>query len=106
MNNLTMTATILGKPQTSQTHEKALRARFSVQSDGGELPLRFLILAYGHQAQTASELQDGDEVMVSGRMVVNEGTRTMAVICNALEFLFEGEQANGTSAEQNVSTKT
>jgi len=104
VNNLTMTATILGKPQTSQTHEKALRARFTVESDGGELPLRFLILAYGHQAQTASELQDGDEVMVSGRMVVNAGTRTMAIICNALEFLFEGEQANG--AEQNSSTET
>ena len=107
MNNLTMMATIIGTPETSQTNEKALRARFTVQTDGGQLPLRFLILAYGNQAQTVSELRDGDEVMVSGRMVVNAGTKTMAVIANSVEFLFEGEQANGESGtEQNSSAKT
>jgi hypothetical protein len=106
MNNITMTATIVGTPQTSTTHERALRARFTVETSGGELPLRFIILSYGNQAKAASALQDGDEVLVTGRMVASAATKSIAVICNALEFLFEGEQANGTSAEQNVSTKT
>ena len=91
MNTLTMVATIIGAPQTSQTGEKALRARFTVETSGGELPLRFVILAYGNQAKTVSELRAGDEILVSGRMVVSAGTRTMAVIANSVEFLFEGE---------------
>jgi hypothetical protein len=69
VNSLILNGVVVGNPKASQTKEGAAKCVFVVETDGRDLPLRFNVLAFGGPGETASKLIDGDEILLSGRMV-------------------------------------
>jgi hypothetical protein len=82
-----MNARTIGAPKDSATQTGTAKTLFMVETDGGELPLRFSCVAFGACAEKASQLAEGDEVLLTGRMTASAYGRSMTVVCNALEIL-------------------
>jgi hypothetical protein len=97
MNSLILNGNVLGNPKITQTKDGATKTILTVETDGKDLPLRFTVLAFGGVAEKASRLVDRDEILLSGRMVASAPTKTMAIVANSLEFLFD-EAQNETTA--------
>ena len=95
MNSVILNANVVGNPKISQTQNGATKAVFTVQTDGRDLPLYFQIVAFGNPAETASRLLDGDEILISGRMVASAVTKTMSIIANGIEVLTEETEKSG-----------
>src|SRR2546430_4458975 len=89
MNSLILNGVVVGNPKASQTKEGATKCVFVVEIDGRDLPLRFTVVAFGGPGETAGSLVDGDEILLSGRMVASVPTKTMSIIANNIEFLTE-----------------
>src|SRR5437879_5293487 len=89
MNSLILNGVVVGNPKASQTKEGATKCVFVVETDGRDLPLRFNVLAFGGPGETASKLLDGDEILLSGRMVASVPSKTMSIIANNIEVLAE-----------------
>jgi hypothetical protein len=98
MNSLVMSGRLIDDARTSAGATPLTRLTFEV--DGGELPLRFLVLCYGTQSNRAAELKGNDVVLVSGRMVASARNKTMAVIANGVEFLYENGEQDGKSTSK------
>ena len=100
MNSIILSGVVASHPKTSETKDGALKTTFTISTDGRDLPLHFTVLSFGNRAGTASKLVQGDEVLLSGRLVASAPTRTMSIVANSIEFLFEnGEQNDNESTK-------
>lgn len=100
MNALILNGVVVNHPKTSETKDGALKTTFTISTDGRDLPLHFSVLSFGNAASTASKLIQGDEVLVSGRLVASLITKTMSIVANSIEILFEnGEQNDNESTK-------
>jgi len=93
MNSVILNGNVVGTPKITQTKDRQNKAVLTVTTDGRDLPLNFSVIAFGRPADTASKLIDGDEVLISGRMVASAATKTMCITANAIEFLFDEADA-------------
>ena len=95
MNSLILNGVVVGDPKATTTKEGAAKCVFVVETDGKDLPLRFTVIAFGNPAEMASKFLDGDEVLIAGRMVASAFNKTMAIVANAVELLYESEGTAG-----------
>jgi len=101
MNSVILNGVVSSHPKTSETKDGALKTTFTISTDGRDLPLHFTVLSFGNPASTASKLIEGDEILVSGRLVASSITKTMSIVANSIEILFENGEEN-----DNESTKS
>src|SRR5712692_4121728 len=97
MNSLILNGVMVGDPKATTTKEGAAKCVFVVETDGKDLPLRFTVIAFGGPAEAASKLLDGDEILIAGRMVASAFNKTMAIVANAVELLFD--ESEGTAGK-------
>ena len=89
MNVITMNGCAVGSPKDGATQTGTVRTTFVLETDGGELPLRFNCICFGACAEKAAGIVDGDEVLLTGRMTASTYTahRAMTVVATNLEIL-------------------
>lgn len=87
MNTIVMNGRAVGAPKDGVTQSGTPKTTFTVETDGGELPLRFSCIAFGPCAERAVELADGNEILLTGRMTASAYSRAMTVVVNGLEIL-------------------
>ncbi len=87
MNVLTLTGRAVGSPKDSATQTGTAKTMFVLETDGGELPLRFACIAFGACAERASQIVDGDEILLTGRMAASAFNRSMTVVVSSMEIL-------------------
>jgi hypothetical protein len=87
MNVITMSARAVGSPKQSATQSGTTKTLFVVETDGGELPLRFSCVAFGSCAEKAASLAEGDEVFLTDRMTASAFGRSMTLVVNGMEIL-------------------
>lgn len=91
MNVLTMNARVVGAPKDGATQTGTPKCTFTIETDGGELPLRFNCISFGPCAERAVEMTDGDEILITGRMTASAYSHSMTVTVSNLEILTGGE---------------
>lgn len=103
MNALIMNGRVVGSVKASQTREGAAKAVLTIETDGRDLPLRFHIVSFGNAAKAASQLIEGDEVLISGRMVASTVTKSMSIVANSIETFefFNGEDHASIDSNEN-----
>ena len=87
MNVVTMNGRAVGSPKDGATQTGTAKCMFVIETDGGELPLRFSCICFGVSAERASQVKDGDEVFFTGRMAASAFNRAMTVVVSNLEIL-------------------
>jgi single-stranded DNA-binding protein len=100
MNSVILNGNVIGTPKVTQTKDGQTKANLTVRTDGRDMPLNFSVIAFGRPADTASHLIEGDEVLISGRMVASAVTKTMAITANAIEFLFDEPETSETPSTE------
>jgi len=95
MNTVTMNGRMVGPPKEGSTQTGTPKAIFLIETDGGELPLRFSCICFGSNADLAGKLAEGDELLLAGKMTASAHTayRAMTVVVTNLEILKRGEAA-------------
>jgi single-stranded DNA-binding protein len=87
MNILTMSARAMSYPNTRETENGTMKSTFTVETAGGELPLRFNCLAFGTTSDVASKIVEGDLLLLTGRLTTSALTRSMTVVVTRIEVL-------------------
>jgi Single-strand binding protein family len=99
MNVVMLTGEVVSAPKVSAATDGTPKTSFTIEVDGGTLPLRFAILCFGGTANTAAQLVEGDCIALSGKMTAHAFTRSMNVVANQIEILTETEQENPNEHE-------
>jgi hypothetical protein len=76
-----------GPAKNGTTQNGTAKSTFVIDTDGGELPLRFACVCFGACAERASQIVDGDEIFLTGRMTAGAYSRTRTVVVSAMEIL-------------------
>lgn len=100
MNILTLNGFALSNAVARENGRGTLKTNFTVETDGGELPLRFNCIAFGTSAERAAKIIEGDEVILSGRLNANAATKKMTVVVNSIEILTEDSEENPNDGEK------
>lgn len=92
MNVVTMDARVIGTPKEGKTQTGTPKCTFLVETDGGELPLRFACISFGPCAERAVEMTEGDEILITGKMTASAYNRAMTLVVSNLEVLIQKEK--------------
>jgi single-stranded DNA-binding protein len=99
MNSLILNAIVVGDPKLSVTKADATKALFQISTDGRDMPLHFQCVCFGAPAQVAAGMYDGDEILISGRLVANTVTRGITLVVHSMEIL-SSNQPEGETERQ------
>jgi hypothetical protein len=100
-----MQGVLVGAPKSSETNTGTLKTIFTLSTDGRDLPLYFHVVSFGLPAAAAAKLVDGDAILLSGRMVASTATKTLSIVANSIENLFDSEETNDDASPASA-TKT
>jgi single-stranded DNA-binding protein len=92
MNSIILNANVVTAPKMTQTKNGSWKAMFQVSTDGRDMLLHFSCVCFGATADIASELREGEEILISGRLVANTATRGVSLVVHALEILSSDEE--------------
>ena len=98
MNAVILTGTICGKIDRTPSKNGLSKLCFKVRTDGKELDLHFLCLAFGDAAQ--SDIVEGDEVLLLGTLQASAFNKTMALNARSIQVIYEAE--NGETNGENT----
>jgi single-stranded DNA-binding protein len=87
MNSIILNGNIAGDVKVSETKDGARKAAFQLSTDGRDLALYFRCVCFGTPAGVAASLVDGDEVLITGRLVANTMTKGITLVIHSMEIL-------------------